>query len=267
MANIHPSAIVDKTAVLGDDVVIGPHCEVGPEVRLGEGTRLISNVVIGPKVTFGKGNTVHPYSVIGGMPQILGWDESANYGSLVIADDNTIREHVTLHCSMVPDKVTRVGSHNLIMVGAHVGHDCQLGDHLVISNACQLSGHCKLEDGVWLSGMVGLHQFVTIHKWVFAAAMSAITHDVPPYLVVSGNYPMRVRGVNTRGVRRAGLDNTVEESINAAYRRLYRQGDTLLENVRLMAAENDMDEHVRAIVTAIEKSSQHRFGRYLETFR
>lgn len=267
MAKIHPSAVVDKDAQLGDDVVIGPHCVVGPRVRVGAGTRLLAGAVIGAGTVLGKGNVLHPHTVIGGQPQILGWGEDAEYGGLVVGDNNVFREQVTVHCSMYPDKLTEVGSGNLIMVGAHVGHDCVLEDHVVLSNSCQISGHCKLESGVWMSGMAGSHQFVTIGKWTYAAAMTAVVHDVPPFLIVSGSYPFRVRGVNYRGVRRAGLDEEAGLCIGNAYKRLYRQGGALRENAQVMARENGHDENVRAMLEAIERSSQHRYGRYLESFR
>jgi UDP-N-acetylglucosamine acyltransferase len=267
MTNIHPSAVVHKKADLAPDVVVGPYCVIGAGARLGAGSRLHAGVVIGAGVVLGENNELHAHCVIGDMPQILGWQEGATYGGLEIGDHNVLREFVTIHCSMHEGHFTRIGSHNLIMVSAHVGHDCLLSDNLVISNGCQISGHCKIDEGAWLSGMVGVHQFVTIHKWAYAAGMTTITHDVPPFLVVSGSYPTRIRGVNGRGVRRSGLDQAAEDRIGVAYKRLYRQGDTLLENVRLMAAEDDIDENVQAMLTAIERSNLHRFGRYLETMR
>jgi len=136
-----------------------------------------------------------------------------------------------------------------------------------MSNYSQLSGHCKIETGVWLSGMVLLHQFVTVGKWCFAAGLAGINHDVPPFLVVSGHYPPRVRGVNKRGLIRAGLNEQQQERIFEAYRRLYREGGTLLENAKALAQEDGLDENVRAMIDVISKSSEHQFGRYREKFR
>ena len=153
------------------------------------------------------------------------------------------------------------------MVGVHIGHDCVLEDNLVLSNFSQISGHCKIETGVWFSGMVLLHQFITIGKWCYAAALAGINHDIPPFLIVSGHYPPLVRGVNKRGLKRAGLSEQQQENICEAYRKLYRNGKCLLENAKQLAAEDNLDENVQAMVDAIIKSSKHRFGRYLELFR
>jgi UDP-N-acetylglucosamine acyltransferase len=131
----------------------------------------------------------------------------------------------------------------------------------------QISGHCKIETGVWLSGLVALHQFVTIGKWSYAAGLTGINRDVPPFLIVSGHYPPRIRGVNKRGLQRAGLSEQQQERIFEAYSKLYRQGGALLENATALAQEDGLDENVRAIIDAIAKSSEQQFGRYLEKFR
>lgn len=267
MTKIHPSAVVDKDAVLGDDVLIGPHCVIEARAQLGAGTQLHGGVVIGADTIVGEGNFLHPHCVIGGRPQILGWADDVPCGGLVVGDRNVFREHVTIHRSMYPNEITRIGSQNLIMVGGHVGHDCILEDDLVLSNACQIGGHSKIESGVWMSGMSGTHQFVTVGKWSYSAAMTAIVGDVPPFVMVSGNYPYRVRGVNHRGIKRAGLDDATAARICNAHKRLYRGSGTLLESAREMAAEGGHDPAVLAMVESIERSSQHRYGRYLETFR
>ncbi|MFC1764025.1 acyl-ACP--UDP-N-acetylglucosamine O-acyltransferase [Planctomycetota bacterium] len=269
MANtkIHPSAVVDKEAVLADDVVIGPNCVVEARAHIGVGTVLEAGAVVCSDTVLGQQNHLHAHCIVGGKPQILGHGPHDPVGRLAVGDRNVFREHVTVHRSMHTDKSTVVGNQNLLMVGSHIGHDCILEDQIVISNACLLGGHCKVEAGVWISGMSGAHQFVTLGKWSYLAGMTAVTHDVPPFLIVSGNYPMRVRGVNTRGVRRAGLDAEVEKQINLAYRTLYRKGGALLENAQSLDAQENLDENVRAIVESVQCSSKHRFNRYLETFR
>ena len=267
MAKIHPTAVVDKGAVLDPRVVIGPYCVIGKGVQIGAGTVLDTHVVIEEGVVLGRDNRVHPHCVIGGHPQILGLASDAPVGGVTIGDHNVIREHVTIHRSPIPGRVTRLGSHNLLMVGSHLGHDCTLEDRIVLTNLVQLAGHCHLETGVWLSGLVGLHQFVTVGRWAYAAAMSILTRDVPPFVIVCGSYPTRVRGVNIRGLRRAGVDIEHQQRIVEAYRRLYRQGGALLENARKLAEQDGRDENVGAMIEAIERSSQHRFGRYLESFR
>lgn len=267
MIQIHPSAVVTKDAQLDQGVTVGPNCVIDSGVSIGAGTKLDANVVIGKDVRIGKNNHFFPNCSIGGEPQILGLKSETKIGGLLIGDNNTIREQVTIHQSVYPGKFTKIGNDNLLMIGVHIGHDCTLEDNIVMSNCVQIGGHCKIGTGVWFSGIASMHQFVTIGKWCYAAGLAGINRDVPPFLVVSGHYPPRVRGVNKRGLKRAGLGQEQQEQIFEAYKKLYRRGGTLLENAKALADEDGLDENVRAMVDMIIKSSQHRFGRYLEKFR
>ncbi len=267
MSEIHPSAVVHEDTELADEVTVGPNCVIGSGVSIGAGTELAANVVIDGDVRIGQNNHFFANCVIGGIPQVLGFNSQNEIGGIIIGDGNTIREQVTIHSSIYPGKFTRVGNDNLLMVGVHIGHDCTLEDKTVLSNCVQLSGHCRIETGVWFSGIVALHQFVTIGRWSYAAGLAGISHDIPPFLIVSGHYPPRIRGVNERGMRRAGLSEQQQRKISEAYRKLYRSGGTLLENAKALAADDGLDENVRAMVDMIIKSSEHRFGRYLETLR
>jgi UDP-N-acetylglucosamine acyltransferase len=267
MTQVHPSAIVDKTVELDRDVIIGPNCIIRRGVVIGEETVLDANVFIGQNVKIGKCNHFFPFSVAGTRPQILTLKQDDPVGGLTIGDNNIFREQATVHPSMHPDSCTKLGNENFLMIGVHVGHDCTLEDKLVLSNYVQISGHCRIETGVWLSGMVLLHQFVTVGKWCYAAGMAGLNHDVTPFTIVSGHYPPEVRGVNRRGLSRAGLTEHQQENIIEAYKRLYRNGQPLLETAKEMSSEQDHDENVRAMVDSIINSSKHRFGRYLETFR
>jgi len=268
MVQVHRSAVVHKNSQLADGVTIGPNCVIDSGVSIGAGTMLDANVVIGRNVKIGRNNHFFANCSIGGRPQVLGLDSDAKVGGLLIGDNNTIREQVTIHPSIHQDGLTRIGNDNLLMVGVHIGHDCMLEERIVMSNYVQISGHCKIETGVWLSGMVLLHQFVTIGKWCYAAGLAGINHDIPPFLIVSGHYPPRVRGVNKRGMERAGLREQQQQKVIEAYRKLYRQGgSSLLENAKALAREKGLDENVRAMVDVIIRSGEHRFGRYLEKFR
>lgn len=264
---VHPSAVVHKDAQLAEGVVVGPNCVIGRAVSIGGGTVLDANVVIGSDVKIGRNNHFFPNCSIGGQPQALGLGPDSKIGSLVIGDNNTIREQVTIHPSIYEDRMTEIGNDNLLMIGAHIGHDGVLGDKIVMANYVQLGGHCRIETGVWLSGMVLLHQFVTVGRWCYAAGLAGINRDVPPFLIVSGHYPPRIRGVNKRGLVRAGLSQQAQQQIFEAYRKLYRSEGVLLENAKALAAEDGLDENVKAMVDMIIKSGQHRFGRYLEKFR
>jgi UDP-N-acetylglucosamine acyltransferase len=267
MMKVHKSAVVDKKADLANDVVVGPNCVIDEGVTIDSGTVLDANVVIGKNVQIGKNNSLYANCAIGRNPQLLGMDEKSKIGGLVIGDNNIIREQVTIHPSIYPSRLTRIGNENLLMVGVHIGHDCQLEDKIVLSNYTQISGHCRLENGVWLSGVVAVHQFVTIGKWCYAAGFAGINHDVPPFVIVSGHYPPIVRAVNKRGMYRAGLNPQQQENIMTGFKRLYRTPGPLLSNAKALAAQDGLDENVRAMVDAIIKSSKHRFGRYLELSR
>lgn len=267
MAQIHPSAVVDKEAQLADDVIVGPCCVIEAGVVIGAGSVLDANVVIAKNVKIGNNNSFHAGSVIGKNAQVLGADFDASLGKLEIGNGNVIRELVTIHSSMHPGKCTTVGDNNFLMVGVHIGHDCKLGDNIVMSNYCQIGGHCRIEEGAWLSGAAMLNQFVTLGKWCYAAGLAGINRDVPPFVIVSRDYPPQVRAVNKRGMDRAGLNEQQQRAVYAAFKKLYRTDGALLEKAEALAAEKDMDENVGAIVQMIINGHKHRFGRYLEIFR
>lgn len=268
MTKIHPTAVIESSAQIGNDVVIGPNCYVDAGAQLGAGSILDANVVIGKNVKIGEKNVFYPGCVIGRNPQMLGATPDTVVGSLEIGNNNMIREFVTIHPSIYADSKTSIGSDNLIMVGVHLGHDCILEDKAVLSNATQISGHCKIETGVWLSGSVLIQQFTTIGKWAYAAAIAGINHDIPPFVIVSGHYPPEVRLINKRGLTRAGLNETQQKAVTDAFKFLYKNKKApLLENAKTLAAQPDIDENAKAMADAIIRSSQHRYGRYLESLR
>ena len=267
MRNIHPTAVIEKDVNLAEDVTIGPNCVVCKGTTIGEGSHLYANVYIGPDVVIGKNNQFFPTCSIGTNPQILGLKSDTKVGKLTIGDGNTIREQATIHPSMHPGEYTKVGSNNLIMIGVHIGHDCVLEDKIVMSNYVQISGHCHIQTGAWLSGMVLSHQFVTIGKWCYASGLTGINHDIPPFLIVSGHYPPKVRGVNKRGMDRAGLTELQQKAVMRAYRQLYRTEGALLEKVKTLAQQPNLEQCVKDMLEIILNSTANRHGRYLENFR
>ena len=267
MTQIHPSAVIHKDAQLPDDVIVGPNCVIHSGVTIGSGTILEANVVINENVKIGRKNHFLPNCVLGSRPQVLRLKSDSEVGGLVIGNENVIREQVTIHRSIYPGALTTIGNNNFLMVSTHIGHDCTVEDHTVMSNLVQIGGHCTIETGAWFSGLAASHQFVTIGKWCYVAGLAGINRDIPPFLTVSGHYPPRVRGVNKRGLNRAGLSEEQQQRIFDAYKKLYRQEGTLLENAKALAMEDELDENVRAMIDAITKSSEHQFGRYLEQFR
>jgi UDP-N-acetylglucosamine acyltransferase len=267
MATVHSTAILGKNVQLDEDVVIGPYSVIGDNVSIGAGTILYSHVVVANGVKMGRGNQLYPNCTIGYCPQVLGLTPEASLGGLVIGDHNVIRENVTIHPSRYEGGATRIGSEILFMVGCHIGHDCVVGDKVVLSNLVQIAGHVQIGAGAWFAGMAGAHQFVTVGRWSFIAGLAGVTHDVPPFVIASGHYPVKVRGVNKRGLLRAGLSGEQQLCIFEAYRKLYRRGSTLLANAKELAEQDGLDENVRDMIGSIFNSYQHRFGRYLETLR
>jgi UDP-N-acetylglucosamine acyltransferase len=264
---IHPTAVVAPGADVGSNVVIGPYTVVDDGAVIGDNTVLDAHVVIGKNTKIGRNNRIFSCAVIGRPPQILGLSEDTKIGGLTIGDNNIIREYVTIHPSMHADQDTVVGSNNLLMVNVHLGHDCVLADHIVISNCTQVSGHCKIENGAWLSGMIAIHQFVTIGQWCYAAGYTGINHDVPPFVIVSGHYPMEIRAINKRGLSRAGLSQDQQNEVFEAYKYIWRNSGPVLQHVNELAERDGLSEPVKAMIDSLRNSSKQRFGRYLELYR
>ncbi|MFM8524890.1 MAG: acyl-ACP--UDP-N-acetylglucosamine O-acyltransferase [Cyanobacteriota bacterium] len=200
--SIHPTAVVDPRAELADGVVVGPYAVIGPEVSLGAGTRIGPHVVIDGRVRMGRGNQVFPGACIGLEPQDLKY--AGDPTEVVIGDDNTIRECVTINRATSAGEQTRIGSGNLLMACSHLGHNCLLGDRIVIANGVAVAGHVVIGDRAVIGGVLGIHQFVHIGTLAMLGGMSRIDRDVPPFTMVEG-HPGRLRGLNRIGLKRSGL--------------------------------------------------------------
>ena len=190
------------------------------QARIGHGTRLESNVTLMGDVTIGCRNHLYPGVVIGGEPQDISYHGAET--RVVIGDDNIIRECVTINRATEKEEgVTRIGNHNFLMACCHVAHDCQLGDHIIIANSTLLGGHVHIHDRASLSGAVAVHHFATIGSYSFVAGVSAVRHDVPPYMLVEG-YPARPRCINAVGLKRNNFPPHVIQALAEAHRLLYR---------------------------------------------
>ncbi len=218
---IHPSAVVSPLAKLGHDVSVGPFCTIEAGAVIGDGCRLDSRVTIKPATTLGCHNEVGEGSVLGARAQHL--QNGAEGGQLILGDYNKIREYVTMHRAFKPADATRIGSHNMFMVGVHVAHDCTIGNHVVAVNNALFGGHVQVEDRAFIGGAVGVHQFCRIGSLAMLGAVSKITKDVPPYVMIDG-LPAHVIGLNKVGLRRAGIDPAAMQELKAAYSLIYRRG-------------------------------------------
>ena len=233
MPQIHPTAIVAPGARLARDVVIGPYCIVGGQVTLGAGVVLCSHVVVDGQTTIGDGSRVFPFASIGLEPQDLKY--RGERSSLVIGRCNTIREHVTMNPGTEGGgMVTRVGDHNLFMVGVHIAHDCQIGDHVIMANNATLAGHVVVEDYALLGGLSAVHQFVRIGQHAMIGGMSGVERDVIPYGQVMGNRA-RLTGVNIIGMQRRGFSRDDIQALRSAYQFLFSPDGTFNDRVNEMA--------------------------------
>jgi UDP-N-acetylglucosamine acyltransferase len=221
--NIHPTAVIDRQAKVGSPVSIGPFSVVEADAVVGDGCRLGAHVVIKSGTVLGAANEVDDGAVLGGRPQHSARHEK--WGGLVIGERNMIRENVTIHRAMDSEKCTVVGNDNLIMVNAHIAHDCQVGNRTILTNNVMLAGHVTVEDYAYLSGGVGVHQFCRIGSHCMVGGQSHINKDVPPYVTVDG-VTTRVVGPNLIGLKRRGFTPDDIQQLKRAYRIIYRQGLT-----------------------------------------
>ena len=199
---IHPSAIVERGAELGQGVAIGPFCHVGPRVRLGDRVTLKSHVVVAGDTVIGADSIVFPFACIGEAPQDLKFQGEQT--RLVIGARNRIREYVTMNPGTAGGGgLTQVGDDGLFMAGSHVAHDCRIGNHVILVNNVAIAGHCVLEDEVIVGGLSGVHQFVRIGRGAMIGAVTMVTADVLPHALVSGPRG-HLDGLNLVGLRRRG---------------------------------------------------------------
>lgn len=251
--DIHQTAIVDPRAELGADVAIGPFCCIGPNVRLGDGVRLHSHVVIDGRTTVGAGTQVFPFASLGLAPQDLKY--SGEPSTLTIGARNRIREYVTMNPGTEGGGMeTSVGDDGLFMVGAHVAHDCRVGNRVIMANNATLAGHVILADDVILGGLSAVHQFVRIGAHAMIGGMSGVEHDVIPYGLVLGDRA-RLAGLNLVGLKRRGFADDEINEMRAAFRMMFGPDGTLAERVDSVADHYGGNANVRHIVDFIQTKS------------
>ncbi|MBP7001588.1 acyl-ACP--UDP-N-acetylglucosamine O-acyltransferase [Amaricoccus sp.] len=258
-AEIHPTAVVEEGARIGAGCRIGPYCVIGPEATLGAGLRLHSHVVISGVTTIGDGTEIWPFASIGSAPQDLKFRGERT--ELVIGARNRIREYATLNPGTEGGGgITRVGDDNLLMMSIHVGHDCQIGNHVILVNNATLSGHVILEDNVILGGLSAVHQFCRIGRGAMIGGMSGVTADVIPYGMVIGNRG-RLAGLNLVGLKRRGAERAAIHGLRAAYAEIFeaKDGGTLQERAAAVAAARADNDLVREVADFIAADSSRSF--------
>ena len=224
---IHPTAVIEASAKLGNNVKIGPLCYVGHDVVIGDDCILESHVVIKGPSSIGKGNHFFQFASIGEACQDKKYKGEAT--ELIVGDYNVFREGCSVHRGTVQDKgKTIIGSHNLFMNTTHIAHDVVIGNHTIFASGAQAAGHVHVGDWAILGGMTGVHQFVHIGAHSFCGGGSIVLKDVPPYLMVHGA-PCVPAGINTEGLKRRGFSSEALLEIRRAYKEVYRKGQTVAE--------------------------------------
>lgn len=236
---IHPTAIIHEHSEIHASVEIGPWCVIGAGVKIGKDTKLVSHVVVEGSTTIGEGNVIFPFTVLGAVPQDLKYQGEQT--RLIIGNHNTIRESVTMNLGTLQGGgETRIGDHNLIMAYTHLGHDCILGNHVILANGAGLAGHVEIDDYANLGGMVGVSQFVRIGAHSYVTGQSGLEKDVPPFSIACGARPCKLRGANIVGLRRRGFQVDTIQKINEVIKLWVRpeiQKEPCLYEIKLQYGE------------------------------
>ena len=256
-ARIHASAVVEDGATIGADVHVGPFCHVGAAVTLADGVDLKSHVVVAGHTSIGPRTRIWPFASIGHQPQDLKFAGEDSH--LDIGADNMIRESVTMNPGTSGGGgVTRVGNGNLLMVNVHVGHDCQVGNGVVIANNVSLAGHVIVEDNVVIGGHAGIHQFCRIGKGAMVGVLSAVLSDVIPYGTVTGD-AAHLAGMNYVGLKRRDTDKAVLQGLRQAVPEIFEGSGTLRERAERASKAHGDNPLVAEIVAFILADSKRAF--------
>lgn len=245
-AKIHPTAVVEDGAVIGAGAVVGPFCTVGSNVRLGEGVELVSHVAVSGITEIGARTKIYPFASVGLAPQDLKYKGEPS--RLIVGSDTVIRENATLHTGTEGGGMeTRVGNRCLIMVGAHVAHDCVIGNNVILVNNATLAGHVHIGDHAILGGLCAVHQWVRIGEFAFVGGMSGLENDLIPFGSVIGNRA-RLGGLNLVGLKRANFPREDIHALRNAYKDLFETEGALAVRVEAIAEKYAGSQLVERVV-------------------
>lgn len=220
-------------AAIGEGAEIGPFCVVGENVRIGAGTRLLSHVIVNGYTTIGEETEIHPFCSIGAPSQDRKYRGERSYTR--IGSRTILREYVSVHRATGAEEVTVIGDDALLLAYVHIAHNCQIGNHVVMSSTAQLAGHVAVQDHATIGGQTGVHQFVRIGQHAMVGGITRLTRDVPPYILVEG-IPAQPYGLNTVGLRRAEFTPEIVSELKHLYRILYRSGHNISQATEAMRA-------------------------------
>jgi UDP-N-acetylglucosamine acyltransferase len=253
---VHPTALIGVDAQLAPDVSIGAYTVIGAGVTVAAGTWIGPHVVIEGPTSIGRDNKIFQFASIGAAPQDLKYKGEPT--RLEIGDRNTFRENCTINRGTTKDQlVTRIGSDNLFMAGAHVGHDCVIGSHCVLANYATLGGHVEMGDWVHMGGFSGIHQFCKVGAHAFIANNTAVTRDVPPFVMAVGR-PAEPHSVNAEGLKRRGYNAGQIRNIREAYKTLYRSQLKLAQAIEQLTQRAAGQPEIEPLVTFLNDSTPRR---------
>jgi UDP-N-acetylglucosamine acyltransferase len=253
MTSIHPTAIIEVGAKIGQEVVIGPYCQVGSNVELGDKVQLISHVIVTGHTRIGAGTKIYPFATIGFPPQFLAYGGEPS--EIHIGANTTIREHVTINPgTQKGGMLTSVGNSCFLMVASHIGHDCHVGNNVIMANNATLGGHCKIGDYAYLGGLTAIHQWVRVGQHAIVGGMSGVENDVIPYGSVLGNRA-HLSGLNIVGLKRRGFSREEIHTLRNVYRLLFANEGTLAERIEDVANLFPHSSAVMDIITFMKEES------------
>jgi UDP-N-acetylglucosamine acyltransferase len=252
-SRIHPTAVIDPSAEIGEDVEIGPYCVIHAGVHLGAGCWLQNHVTLAGPLTVGKGNRFFAFGSIGQQTQDLKYKGEPTFCE--IGDENVFREFVTVHRGTSGDDKTVIGSHNNFLSYAHIAHDCKVGNHCIFSNNGTLAGHVVVGNHVILGGISAVHQFCRIGDGAMTGGCTKIVQDLPPHMIADGN-PAAVRSVNVVGMQRHGYSEAAIRVVKEAHRLLYRKDLNVQQAVGELRAMDDVDGLLAEIIAFVDSSSR-----------
>ena len=250
---IHKTAIIDTKAKISSTANIGPYSIIGPDVEIGDHTIIQSHVVISGHTSIGKNNKIYPFASIGNDPQDMKYKNEKT--KLLLGNNNTIREYVTINPGTIQGGgITQVGSDNLIMISAHIAHDCMIGNNIVIANSAAIAGHAVIEDYVIIGGNSGVQQFTRIGKMAMIGGMTGVSRDVIPYGLSTGNRNY-LNGINVVGLRRKKVSNKEIIGLTDAYKEIFKT-ESLNENLNKLNGEFKENNLVKEVVEFISKDKK-----------
>ena len=251
---IHPTAVIDPSAKLANSVEVGAYSIIGADVEIGDKTWIGPHVVIQGPTKIGVENKLFQFSSVGEVPQDKKFHGEVSY--LEIGDRNTIREFATINRGTEDGGgTTRIGDDNWLMAYIHIAHDCQIGNNTIFANNASLAGHAIIEDFVILGGFTLVHQFCKIGQHAFCGMGSAISKDVPPYLMVNGS-PAHAHGLNSEGIKRKGFSKDAMKALREAYKIIYRSNNTLEVAKTELKPLSEKFQEVQNMLTFLEQSER-----------